>query len=46
MALVDSSCHPPLVTVSMYLNSEPQEKLQEHEWLISAILVKFNHLAR
>jgi hypothetical protein len=26
------------------LNSEPHEKLQEEGWLISAILVKFNHL--
>ena len=29
----------------MYLNSGRQEKLQEDGWLISAILVKSNHLA-
>jgi hypothetical protein len=37
-------CHRPLATVSIYLNAESEEKLQEPGWLISAILAKFNHL--
>jgi hypothetical protein len=28
----------------MYLNAAGQKKLQDLEWLISAILAKFNHL--
>jgi len=27
-----------------YLNAEVEEKLREVEWLISAIMAKFNHL--
>ena len=33
-----------LTIVSTYLNAAGQEKLLKTQWLISAILVKFNHL--
>jgi hypothetical protein len=38
------SCFNHRSAVSSYLNAEGAEKFRESAWLISAILVKFNHL--
>jgi hypothetical protein len=44
VVFVVAICSPTMDQVSTTLNTEGEEKLQEEGWLISTILVKFNHL--